>query len=186
MRRAYDEFYVKSPNASYYLQGRGYTIEDFERIVSEVAGKDMSEFFSNHIRGTEDLPWAQAFGAVGLQLLKISASQPYTGGIVIDPQDRQALRLGTLRPDSPAERAGLQQGDILVSIGGVPVSRENWSSVLNRFRQGDRIPISVRRFRQTVELTIQLGAPEKYVYRIAEDPNASAESKGRRAMWLNQ
>ena len=25
MRRAYDEFYLKSPNASYYLKGRGYT-----------------------------------------------------------------------------------------------------------------------------------------------------------------
>jgi len=25
MRRAYDEFYVKSPNAGYYLKGRGYT-----------------------------------------------------------------------------------------------------------------------------------------------------------------
>src|SRR5204862_2697110 len=27
MRRAYDEFYVKSPKATYYLKGRGYSLE---------------------------------------------------------------------------------------------------------------------------------------------------------------
>jgi len=32
MRRAYDEFYLRSPNSSYYLKGRGYSIEDFTRV----------------------------------------------------------------------------------------------------------------------------------------------------------
>ena len=34
MRRMYDEFYLKSPNATYYLRGRGYATEDFERVAS--------------------------------------------------------------------------------------------------------------------------------------------------------
>src|SRR5207248_2896589 len=51
MRRAYDEFYVKSPNASYYLKGRGYSIEDFARVVSEVAGRDMNDWFAKYVHG---------------------------------------------------------------------------------------------------------------------------------------
>ena len=184
MRQAYDEFYVKSPNATYYLKGRGYTDEDFARVVSGVAGMDMNGFFEKHIRGTEELPYDQAFAAIGMRLLKSPAGSAYTGGIVIDQQDRQGLRLGALRGDSPAERGGLQQGDILVSIGGMPVSREDWRVTLNRFKQGDRVPITVRRYRQTLDLAIQLDAPEVYNYRIEEDPNAPAQAKALRSAWL--
>ena len=184
MRRAYDEFYVKSPNASYYLKGRGYSIEDFARVVSDVAGRDMTDWFAKYVRGVESLPYDEALAGAGLRLVKSAASQPYTAGIVVDQQERQTLRLGALRTDSAAERGGLQQGDVLLSIGGTSVSRENWLSTLNRYKQGERIPVTVRRFRQTMELNIQLGPPELYDYRIEEVPNASPEAKAVRAGWL--
>src|SRR6185295_2598178 len=172
MRRAYDEFYVKSPNASYYLKGRGYSIEDFARIVSDVAGRDMNDWFARYIRGVEPLPYNEALAAAGLRLVRTAANQPYDAGIVIDRDDRQSLRLGALRPDSPAERAGLQQGDVLLSIGSTSVTRENWFQTLNRYKQGDRIPVTVRRFRRSTDLTITLGSPEIYDYRIEEITNA--------------
>lgn len=185
MRRAYDEFYLKSPNSSYYLKGRGYSIEDFARIVSETAGKDMSEWFDRYVRGVEPLPYDEAFAAVGLRLVKAPAYQPYSAGIVIERDDRQALRLGALRTDSPAERAGLQEGDILLTIGGREVSRDNWLSVLNRYKKGDRVPVTVRRFRRTVEASMVLVEPEYFDFRIEELPNASAQAKQLRAAWLD-
>jgi predicted metalloprotease with PDZ domain len=185
MRRAYEKFYLKSPNATYYLKGRGYTIEDFAGVVSEVAGTDMTDFFAKYVRGTDTLPYDQALRVVGLRLVKSPSNQPYTGGIVLDPEDRQGMRLGALQTGSPAERGGLQQGDVLTEIGGVVVSPENWRSNLNRFKQGDRVPISVRRFRQTVQLSIQLDAPDIFSYRIEEDPGASAQAKALRSAWLN-
>ena len=185
MRRAYDEFYVKSPNASYYLKGRGYTIEDFARITSEVAGRDMTDWFAKYVRGVEPLPYEDALSGVGLRLVKSPRGQPYTAGIAIDRDDRQVFRLGSLQPDSAAEHAGLQQGDVLLTIGGTPVARDNWAATLNRYKQGDRIPITVRRFRRTMELTLQLGPPELYEYRIEEIPNASSEAKRLRAAWLD-
>lgn len=185
MRRAYDEFYVKSSNASYYLKGRGYSIEDFARVVSEVAGRDMTEWFAQYVRGVDPLPYDAALAAVGLRLVKSPAAQPYTAGIVIDRDERQSLRLGALRTDSAAERGGLQQGDVLVSIGGTNVSRDNWSSVLNRYKQGDRVPVTVRRFRRTMDLSIELGEPDLYDYRIEETTNASPQAKQLRAAWLD-
>jgi len=185
MRRAYDEFYVKSPNSSYYLKGRGYTIEDFQRIVSQVAGTDMAGWFEKYVRDVETLPYDESLALVGLRLAKTVASEPYTAGIVVDLEDRQALRLGALGTGSPAENAGMQQGDILVSIGGTSVSRENWHRVLNRYKQGDRLAVTVRRFRQTLDLTLQLGPPDVYDYRIGEIPNASAEARKLRMGWLD-
>jgi predicted metalloprotease with PDZ domain len=185
MRRAYDRFYLKSPNATYYLKGRGYTIEDFASVISEVAGTDMADFFAKYVRGTETLPYDDALRGVGLRLVKSPSNQPYTAGIVFDPEDRQGMRLGALRTGSPAERGGLQQGDVLVEIGGVSVSRENWRSTLNRFKQGDRVPVSVRRFREPLALSIQLDGPETFIYRIEEDPGASPQARALRAAWLN-
>ncbi len=182
MRRAYDEFYVRSPAATYYLKGRGYSIEDFARIVSEVAGSDMTDFFAKYVRGVNPLPYDEALGVVGLRLVKEPAPQPYTGGIVIDLQGG-GLRLGALRNDSPAEKAGLQQGDVLVSIGGTPAARDSWNSTLNRYKQGDRIPITVRRFRRNIDLMLELGPPEIYEYRVEEIPNAPA-ARRLRSGWL--
>ena len=49
----YEQFYLNGPNATYYLRGRGYKNEDFERMVSEVAGADMSDFFKRYVRAVE-------------------------------------------------------------------------------------------------------------------------------------
>src|SRR5215472_12202688 len=155
------------------------------RITSEVAGRDMTDWFAKYVRGVEPLPYEDALSGVGLRLVRSLQGQPYTAGIVIDRDDRQALRLGSLQSDSAAEHAGLQQGDLLLTIGGTSVARDNWSSTLNRYKQGDRIPVTVRRFRRTVELTLQLGPPELYEYRIEEIPDASAEAKRLRAAWLD-
>jgi predicted metalloprotease with PDZ domain len=70
--RLYDELYVKSPNATYYLKGRGYTEDDFVRVMTDVAGTNMREFYNRYIRGVEPLPYDDAFAAVGLRLAKSS------------------------------------------------------------------------------------------------------------------
>jgi predicted metalloprotease with PDZ domain len=186
MRRAYQEFYMKGPSASYYLKGRGYSNEDFARVVSEVAGKDMTDWFTKYVRGVDALPYDEALAVVGLRLVKTPASQPYTAGIVLDRDERQTLRLGTLHTDSSAERAGLQQGDVLLSIGGTNVTRENWISVLNRYKRGDRVPVAARRLRRAIEVTLELGEPDLYDYRIEEMPNSSAQMKMLRAAWLGE
>jgi predicted metalloprotease with PDZ domain len=183
MRRAYDEFYAKSPVTTGYLKGRGYTMEDFARIVSDVAGMDMNDFFTRYVRGVEPLPYNEALAAVGLRLEKKLSSLPYTGGIVID-REGSGLRLGALRTNSPAERGGLQQGDALISIAGTPVTRDNWMFALNRYKEGDRVAVTVRRFRQNLNLTLQLGPPEMYDYQITEIPNSPAAARARRSAWL--
>jgi predicted metalloprotease with PDZ domain len=185
MRTAYDDFYLKSPPATYYLKGRGYTIEDFAGVVSRIAGTDMSGWFAKYVHGVERLPYDESLAAVGLRLVKTPANQPYTAGIALDRRDFQSARLGTLRTGSPAEEGGLQEGDILVSIGGTQVSRSNWLAVLNRYKQGDRVPVTIRRFRRTQDLTVQLGPPDEYEYKIEEVPNASKEARQLRAAWLD-
>jgi predicted metalloprotease with PDZ domain len=76
MRRAYRTFYLESPNASYYLKGRGYTDEEFARVASEAAGFDLTDFFTRYTRGTEQLHYDEALAHVGLRLVRPPAAAP--------------------------------------------------------------------------------------------------------------
>ena len=185
MRRMYDEFYLKSRNASYYLRGRGYTTEDFERVASEVAGFDLHGFFSLYVRGVTTLPYDEAFGFVGLSLVREQARQPFNAGIEIDWQEKGSLMIGAVHPNSPAEDAGLQEDDEITSLGKKSISRENFLVSLARYKQGDRVPVTVKRDRRTIQTTLLLGAPERVEYRLEERKDATPQQKALRAAWLN-
>jgi predicted metalloprotease with PDZ domain len=58
------------PNASYYLQGRGYTELDVERAASEVAGEDMHPWFDRYVGGVEDLDYDALLAGAGLRLVR--------------------------------------------------------------------------------------------------------------------
>ena len=183
MRRMYEEFYLKSSNNSYYLRGRGYTPEDLERVASEVAGFDLHDFFHRYALGTEVLPYEEALGYVGLRLLHPPLPQAHNAGLVLD-ETPQFVRVQAVRNNSPAEDAGLQSDDTIVSIGGNAASRETWLTTLNRYKPGDRVPLTVKRDRQTIQTNLILSAPERVEYRIEEKRDATAEEKQLRAAWL--
>ena len=119
MRRMYEEFYLNSPNATYYLRGRGYRPEEFQRVVSEVAGIDFSDFFARYVRGVEVPPYDEALSYVGLRLVRQQASEPYSGGIRLDDTNRRAsyyrecsstVRLLKMRDSNPAMRSSRSVG----------------------------------------------------------------------------
>ncbi|HYU97914.1 MAG TPA: PDZ domain-containing protein [Pyrinomonadaceae bacterium] len=184
MRRMYEEFYLKSPNASYYLRGRGYTTEDFERVASEVSGLDLHEFFRLYVREVTVLPYDEALGFVGLSLVTEQARQPFNAGIGLDWQEKGSFTIGVVHPNSPAEDAGLQENDEIISLGKRNISRENFLVSLARYKQGDRVPITVKRDRKTIQTTLLLGAPERLEYRIDERKDATPQQKALRAQWL--
>jgi predicted metalloprotease with PDZ domain len=184
MRRMYDEFYLKSPNATYYLRGRGYVSEDFQRVASEVAGYDLSDFFERHIRGVEILPYDEALAYLGLRLIRAQAQAPFNVGIEVDWETSGSLRIGAVRNGSPAEDAGLQPGDEIIWLGRRAIARENWLVSLSRFKEGDRVPITVKRDRRTIQTNLVLGPPERFEYKIDENRDATREQRALRQAWL--
>ncbi len=56
------------PNASYYLQGRGYTEHDVEQAVSAAAGVDMQDWFTRCVGGTDDVDFDSVLAGAGLRL----------------------------------------------------------------------------------------------------------------------
>jgi predicted metalloprotease with PDZ domain len=175
--------YLKSPNATYYLRGRGYTPEDIQKAASEVAGFDLSDFFARHVRKPDVLPYDEALKYVGLRLVKEVKPQPFNAGLGITGGEGRPV-IGSVRNGSPAEEAGLQPDDELLSLGGNKVTTDNWLRVFARYKQGSRVPVVVTRDRKTISTTITLGEPDRIDYRIEERKDATKEQKALRAAWL--
>jgi predicted metalloprotease with PDZ domain len=68
---AFDDLRKRSwfqPNASYYLQGRGYTEADVEQAVSRAAGMDMHDWFDRRVGGTDDVDFDSVLAGAGFRL----------------------------------------------------------------------------------------------------------------------
>ena len=136
------------------------------------------------MREVETLPYDEALGYVGLSLIREQARQPYNAGIGIDWQGKGSVTIDVVRPHSPAEDAGLQDGDEIVSLGKKNVAPENFLVSLAHYKQGDRVPITVKRDRRTIQTTVVIGDPERFEYRIEERKDATPQQKALRAAWL--
>ena len=175
MRAMYEEFYLKSPNSSYYLRGRGYQPEDLERMVSLRSGFDFSDFFKRHVRDVEVLPYDEAFAYVGLRLVKTPSKDPYDLGLSFQVGPARQYIIVNVRNNSPGENAGLQAGDVVVALAAKELAHS---------KPGDSVPITVKRDRRTIKTTIVLGQPEVFDYTLEEKPDATAEQKALRTAWL--
>ena len=74
----------------------------------------------------------------------------------------------------------------MISIfGGVKLTPTNLTKTVSRYKPGDRVALVVQRGDKTLNMTITMGEPLLFNYRIEEDPNAPAEAKALRAAWLS-
>ncbi len=70
------------------------------------------------------------------------------------------LLLSDVRPDSPAEAAGLQRGDVIVQIGEMEIAGvQDYMVVLSEANPGDSAPVVVVRDGERVEMEVTFGAP---------------------------
>jgi len=90
-----------------------------------------------------------------------AAPRPYRVVLGTSPdmgyQKDDGVRISGVRPGTPAEKAGLQQGDLIVAFDGVEVrTLQDYATLLFSHQPGDQVVVSVVRGGQTLELTATL------------------------------
>ncbi len=87
--------------------------------------------------------------------------RPYFGSIPDFSQERPGYALSGVTKDGPAEKAGLQAGDIIVQLGESKVGNlEDFDSALRKFKAGDRVKVVVERGDNKVEVEVTLDPPK--------------------------
>ena len=120
--------------------GIGVPEDGIAGLASELAGRDLGDFFARHVDGVEDPPLADLLADVGVTLKLRAADNARRSGRQIRARRPRAgttagratrttfgfelaagsePRLLHVYSGGPAERAGLAAGDVLVAIDGV-------------------------------------------------------------------
>jgi len=90
------------------------------------------------------------------RLLATPGQEPARLGAAVAETPGGGLLVGRIRPGSPAERAGLRAGDVIINLNGDPVSTpEQLGGRFSYAAQSDQaVRIGVRRDGQTIELRV--------------------------------
>lgn len=95
----------------------------------------------------EDKPLAGAGGGYG----------PYFGSIPDFGQVENGVKFSDVKPGSPAQKAGLKAGDILVQFGDKPIQNlYDFTDALRRSKVGDVVEVTVLRDGRPVKASVQL------------------------------
>jgi hypothetical protein len=82
---------------------------------------------------------------------------PYFGSIPDFGQVENGVKFSDVKPASPAEKAGLKAGDILVQFGDKPIKNlYDFTDALRRSKVGDVVDVTVMRDGKPVKATVKL------------------------------
>ncbi len=163
-------------------------------LASELAGRDLSEFFARHVDGIDDLPLSGLLADFGITLHMRAALGPKdrggTPGSGKPPKCTLGVRLGAegklaaVLRDGPAARAGLSAHDTLAAIAGLRFSSDNIAAQLDRHAPGETIEVHAFRRDELMVFQVALDeAPADTCY-LTVDRSAPPEVAARRGAWL--
>lgn len=170
---------------------RGYTPEDFRKVVAEVAGQPLDDFFARAVDGTEELDYGPALAFYGLRFApdkpedqKDEKDKEEAGYMGVDTGSDGVVR--SVVRDSPAYVAGIGAQDEILAIDDYRVSGDGIKARLEHYRPGDKAVVLVSRHGKLRRIEVALGQRPKQTWKLEIDPGAPRAARTRRDMWLGQ
>ena len=177
----------------------GLREDDFERLSQEISGVDLGAFFDAAVRGTQDLPLAELLADFGVSLEFRQAAGPndksglpWTGTTPLRHSGIRyrrhpgGLELTVVVTDGPAERAGLNPGDLLIAIGGLRVTERNLAKRLARIDAADAVPATVFRGDELLEFQLTVAEAANDTCSLGLEEKLDAAALARRESWLGK
>lgn len=133
---------------------RPYTLSDLRRELGEVVGDAgfADGFFDRHIEGRETADYQRLLGLAGFSVGRRAPDRGWIGNVAVQEAGNGLLVGGERKTgpgsvtalDTPAYRAGLDRGDVIVEIDGVPATVASWNAIGDR-RPDDRVSLTIAR-----------------------------------------
>lgn len=87
--------------------------------------------------------------------------RPYFGSIPDFAQDQPGYALMGVTKGSPADKAGIKKGDIIIQLGDNKIGNlEDFDAALRKYNGGDRVPVIVLREKKNVTVKVELDPPK--------------------------
>ncbi|UII28999.1 PDZ domain-containing protein [Fulvivirga maritima] len=160
-----------------------YSNDNLFITLREYAGKGLTDkFFSDYVYGNEIPKYNKLLEQTGVYLRPLET--PYIGVAVEFTQNGKAQVAEYTLKDSPAYNAGLEKGDIIISIGGRTFSnREQYEEALSLLSSEKSTEIEYRRNGRTRTEEIKIETSPQAEFALFPDPKDKALNV--RHNWLN-
>ncbi len=173
-RLLYDKYYLGLK--------RGFTDQEFQDAVAQVAGRRYDDFFKNSVYGTKILDYATALGYAGLALSSAPLSTDGTLGAIFSNRTGKLLVTSVVR-DGVAWTSGLNVNDEVLQINGAQPSEETVKTLVSG-PVGTTIKLQVRRDGLPRDITLSMVPSIDLKYQIQLMPNPTAAQQKVLAKWL--
>jgi predicted metalloprotease with PDZ domain len=189
MRAMWTGFGTSASKAAGLVE-RPFTLADLKATLASVAGDAAfaHDFFARYIEGRDVVDYAALLARAGFVLRRSAPGRAFAGAFPLQDSQRGARVADVVPAGSPAYAAGLDRGDIIVSIGGTRVMRaDDVDRVLATRKPGDTLAVVFERRGQQVNATLRLVEDPKVELVPAEQAGQSLNDGQRRfrEAWLS-
>lgn len=123
---------------------KGYTSERVKEVCEAVAGKNLDEFWTKYIRGTDELPLTDYLSKAGVELKDKNKENEVKLGVMINKSDDNVI-LDEVHDGGSAYAAGLSTGDEIIAIDGIRANNKNFKGIMSTFKTGDEAEVTFSR-----------------------------------------
>ena len=149
-----------------YSGERGFSPDEFDALIAEVAGEDLGEWMDRAVRSTEELPYEDALAFLGLEW-STSEGEDASPWLGVDLDGSGVV--SRVRRGGPAWEAGVGIGDELIAVDGERI--RDLGGLLSRRQVGDEVELLFsRRGRLDVRAAVLGAKPEPMALRVVDSP----------------
>ena len=168
MRFLYSQYYKK--------ENRGFTDAEFREACGKICGTDPTEIFE-YASTTKEIDYNKYLAYAGLEI--DNNPKPVPGALLgarIQDQNGQAV-VSSIEFNTPAYNSSLSIQDEIIAINETRVTARNFNELLNGFKGGDKINITVSRGGRIKEIAIELAPRFEKSFRISFTGNPTPEQQ---------
>lgn len=166
--------------------GPGFGEDDIKKTTNQVAGQDLSAFYDQLARSTDEMPFKECLGYAGLGLLVSDSNQatPNLGMTLFPDQDQKSLRVRSVDVGGPAAQAGIQANDLVVGVNGTTLTPAFDFSSLRTAAAGTHYNFTIDRGGVKQEVSYTVGASSRKPWTVLKSDQATPEQLKIRESWL--
>ncbi|MDB4671692.1 PDZ domain-containing protein [Pirellulaceae bacterium] len=153
-----------------YAGPKGYSSSQFRKIASEVAGKDLKNWFATVIDSTKELDFSTSLATYGLEFKPAPPSKkptpPWTGlGL---SAESGVITVTSVIRNSPGYKSGIQVDDEVISIDGYRIKSSDLGSRIGKYKAGDEKEVLLVRRGKIISKMIKFGKKPSLTWTIAK------------------
>jgi predicted metalloprotease with PDZ domain len=172
----------------YLDTGKGIGPEELRSVFLSQAGSGKAEvqaIFDRYVSGLEELDYDRYLAHAGYRLeVKEKDVGGYLCAGVAQSGRNDLVELRQVEPGSPADRAGLATGDVLVALDGHRVFGDDARRQLHELAGGTRHELTVFRGDRLLKRRVTIGSKGRRAYEIVPVQNPTQAQLEVRKQWL--